>query len=50
MPRQLHPRISAGVHSAGAIKVQDVRPRFDVEETRVDGSEVAGVGEAAAEE
>ena len=31
------------------MKVQDLRDRVNVEETRVDGSEVAAGGEAAAE-
>ena len=47
MPRQLYPRVSAGVQSAGVVKMQDVRARVDVEEARVDGGKVAGVGEAA---
>ena len=50
MPRQLHPRVSAGVHIAGVMKVQGVCARVDIEEVRVDRGEVAGGGEAVAEE
>ena len=40
------------MHSAGVMKIEDVRARVDVGEAQADGDEVAGarVGEAAAEE
>ena len=38
------------MHRTGVMEVQDVRARVDVEKARVGGDEVAGGGEAVAEE